>query len=511
MPLKMWRSLFNNRRRFMKPQFISHQEYQDFLIKNLPLHICISDQVLKSNLLKTVLKLWITDLSDITNDLSDTYSNHGPSPRDPSAMLRSYLLLLLLRPTLGITSWVDELKTNPTYAVISGFQPDDTPGVGTFYDFLSRLWNAESANTKSKLMQKRKRKKKKKPKKGQKQQTHKSGIVDRLINRYIRHGATKKDLSTDRLFDYFQSNFLKVSSDLGLLGDPKCFSVAGDGTPFETSRYLRSKSTCDCFSKGITKCSHPRIYSQPDCNSGWDSSREKYYNGYSLYMISACDSFHDLPLYPRLNPASRHDSVSFLFTLRDFLQRNSIYNVDRILLDAAHDAKVIYKILDIENIEPFIDLNPRTKNNYSNESDIKISDNGTPICSMGFDMKPNGFDKAYNRIKWRCPKAKGNTINCESPCSKAKYGRTFHTFPKDDLRLFTKTPRSSKQWKEVYKRRSSVERSNKREKVDYQLEAGRHRSTKMHTIRLYTIMMCQHIDAWYAELHEHYDLADIFS
>jgi hypothetical protein len=45
-----------------------------------------------------------------------------------------------------------------------------------------------------------------------------------------------------------------------------------------------------------------------------------------------------------------------------------------------------------------------------------------------------------------------------------------------------------------------VERSNKREKIDYKLEAGRHRSTKMWQIRLFGIMMCQHLDAWYQSI-----------
>lgn len=63
--------------------------------------------------------------------------------------------------------------------------------------------------------------------------------------------------------------------------------------------------------------------------------------------------------------------------------------------------------------------------------------------------------------------------------------------------MFPKTSRQSEQWKSIYKRRTTVERSNKREKVDYKLEAVRHRSTKMWTIRLYAIMMCQHMDAWY--------------
>ncbi|MEC0147286.1 hypothetical protein [Paenibacillus alginolyticus] len=77
--------------------------------------------------------------------------------------------------------------------------------------------------------------------------------------------------------------------------------VAGDGTPAETASWSRSKPTCDCHAQGLAKCNHLREYSQPDCNSGWDSSREKYYNGYHLYMLTAANSKHDLPLYPRFS------------------------------------------------------------------------------------------------------------------------------------------------------------------------------------------------------------------
>jgi len=65
-----------------------------------------------------------------------------------------------------------------------------------------------------------------------------------------------------------------------------------------------------------------------------------------------------------------------------------------------------------------------------------------------------------------------------------------------------KTPRSPDKWQLTYKRRTSVERSNKREKIDFHLEAGRHRSTKIWYIRIYCIMMCQHIDAWYSEQNQ---------
>lgn len=65
----------------------------------------------------------------------------------------------------------------------------------------------------------------------------------------------------------------------------------------------------------------------------------------------------------------------------------------------------------------------------------------------------------------------------------------------DNPRIFNIPPRDSKQWGKEYDRRTSVERSNKREKQDYKLDDGKHRSTKMWYCRLYGIMMCQHLDA----------------
>ena len=51
-------------------------------------------------------------------------------------------------------------------------------------------------------------------------------------------------------------------------------------------------------------------------------------------------------------------------------------------------------------------------------------------------------------------------------------------------------------WKQEYNARTSAERSGKREKLDFKLEDGRHRSTKMWYCRLCHILMLQHLDAW---------------
>jgi len=264
------------------------------------------------------------------------------------------------------------------HAILCGFAPDDIPGVGTFYDFFRRLWPAVDKNLKPKKQPKRKGKAKKGKKKGEKAPTTTPGRVKRLVEWMIRHTDKKTALPADRLFDFFQSQILAVSAKLGLLGDVSALSAAGDGTPVVTSAYPRSKPTCDCRARGIADCNHHRLYSQPDCNSGWDSSRERYFNGYHLYMISAADSKHDLPLYPRLQPASRHDAISLVMSTVEFKQRFTLGTVDKMLLDAAHDAESIYLLLAHQGMEPFIDLNARSKKNTTSNtaSDIRISPQG---------------------------------------------------------------------------------------------------------------------------------------
>jgi hypothetical protein len=115
----------------------------------------------------------------------------------------------------------------------------------------------------------------------------------------------------------------------------------------------------------------------------------------------------------------------------------------------------------------------------------------------------DGFNHSQNRHKWKCPMMKNRTTNtCPKPCSTAKYGRTLHTFGKDNPSLFPKTPRGPGKWNLIYKRRTTSERTNKRGKIDFKLKSGRHRSTKMWYIRIYGIITCQHMDAWYAHLKE---------
>ena len=65
-----------------------------------------------------------------------------------------------------------------------------------------------------------------------------------------------------------------------------------------------------------------------------------------------------------------------------------------------------------------------------------------------------------------------------------------------NIRLYTSPPRESDEWHLMYNKRTSSERCNKRIKLDYLLEAGKHHSTKFWYVRLYLIMMLIHMTSW---------------
>ena len=343
-----------------------------------------------------------------------------------------------------------------------------------------------------------KKKKVKKPKsKGAKADSIEKVTVAELLPELENTQFHLDEQPYDSLFKIYKKEFLDISVSMDLV-HPDSLALAGDGTPVVTSHRERKKRICDCKEKGIADCNCDRYFSQPDCDIGWDSSRDCFYHGYDLYML--VDSRSDLPMFGHFSCASKHDSHGFLhafFRMKSFLPD---FKVSKLLLDSAHDAMPYYEYCKREHITPFIDLNAKAGRPPVYKDDFTIDTDGVPICKAGFRMRRDGVEKAKGRTKFKCPKMNRIdgclTCTCEAPCSDAKYGRTVHLVIKDNPRLFNDPPRSSKEWKMEYNARTSVERSNKREKIDFKLESGRHRSTKMWYCRLYHILMLQHLDAW---------------
>lgn len=292
---------------------------------------------------------------------------------------------------------------------------------------------------------------------------------------------------------------LHNSAQLGLIS-LKSLALAGDGTPVYTSAQERKTRTCNCLENGIRDCKCNRIYHQPDCDIDWDSHRNRFYFGYDLYMLTSSDSKNDLPVFPFLSPASRHDSHSFLYNWFSMKEMLPEATVTKLLLDSAHDAMPYYDYCKANNITPFIDLNWKCGRPPVYKDEVSINSDGIPLCPKGFPMKQAAVESRKGRIKYRCPKitAKGGTphYTCDDPCSDAKYGRNVHLVLKDNPRLFNPPSCGSDEWRLEYNARTSAERCNKREKIDYKLEDGRYRSSMMLYCRLFAIMVYQHLDAW---------------
>lgn len=439
-------------------------------------------------------RFWHLDLSFTDEFMQDKYSRFGPKPRTPSCMQRSLLLSIAFK--IAITEWAAQLKLNPLFAILSGFEFGDTPGVGTFYDFLNRLWDSDSDNLSPHIKPVKKKKVKKPKQKGEKAESVEKVTVDQLFTRLESSVFSIDAEPYSSLFQIYRKEFLDKSVEKGLIS-PESLAISGDGTPVVTSARERKKRICDCANNGIFDCDCDRLFSQPDCDIGWDSSRDRFYHGYDLYMLVASDSESDLPIFPLLNKASMHDSHAFpetFFRMKSFLPE---FHVSKWLLDAAHDAMAYYVHCRKNGITPFIDLNKKRGIQVPYKNDFTIGEDGVPICRAGRRMHHDGSEPSKCRYKFRCPLAsRKHGCSCENPCSDSKYGRTVHVAMKDNPRLFNDPPRDSKEWKLEYNARTSSERCIKREKIDFKLEDGKHRSSKMWYCRLYHILMLQHLDAW---------------
>ncbi len=109
------------------PRVRTHKEYQEFIKKELAFRKIEVPLLFQD----VFVKLYQLDLSRVSLILKDRYSRRGTRGRDPQDMLRS-LLAMTLSGVPSIDEWVAFLRSFPSLAIISGFTPEDTPGVGTF-------------------------------------------------------------------------------------------------------------------------------------------------------------------------------------------------------------------------------------------------------------------------------------------------------------------------------------------------------------------------------------------
>jgi len=450
----------------------THAEYLHFISEAVA---SLNQSQLKKffSLSNSLDKLTSLNLDPVGQFLAPLYSNTGRPALNQPQILRSFILMLD-RGFTSLSNWVNELASDDLLALLIGCTPDRLPPLGSYFDFINRLWlqtpDLEKSGRKDLFPECKNKKPPSKPGKGKK-----------LPNRHP--GITKKIAAyakSEREFPFHYEKILQQlfsiiavvpSLELGLI--PDSATISGDGTCVHSHSSPYGHKLCKCSQNGIPSCHCDRHYSDPDASWGWDSDLNSYYFGHTLYMLS-CHNEHyqvDLPLHIRFLDARRHDSVSGIIALSEFRHLNTGITIQNLCFDSANDNYPTYELCKEWRIQPFIDLNDKTGPSPSIPGALSIDKDGTPLCPVGLRMVNWGYDPNRRRRKWRCPAACGkvDSCPCKDTCSTSPYGRCIYTKPDWDIRLYTPVPRGTDEYKKVYNHRTSSERINNRILNDYHL------------------------------------------
>lgn len=236
--------------------------------------------------------------------LNGLYSPVKRAPhRDPVSVSRSLTLMTLLRVS-SITNWVKETRSLPLLPILAGFEPNDAPGVGTYYDFFKRLIDGpytkpcEHKVKRSDFicgLHKRNFKSERSAKKDDFDPNHSKSetLADELL---AQASKPRPDGFSKILEDLLIRIGISPSIEQGLLKDLHNLTVSGDGSILKTAASSQGKPSCSCRSEKIYKCDHDRYYSSPTANWCHDAYRDCSIFGDRYYLLVAHQNGHDLPL-----------------------------------------------------------------------------------------------------------------------------------------------------------------------------------------------------------------------
>ena len=428
----------------------SHQEYLNFLHET-KVHLDSSQRTrLRLEFGAVREKLKLLDLDPVMEFLSAFYSPLGRPAKNQTQLLRSLVLMMMLGFS-SLTSWVQKLKADSLLSVLIG----------------CKLPNKHS------------------------------GITESVASYALSHEEFPFHYEA-RLQQLFRFAALIPSLKDGLFPTDG-LTLSGDGTCVHSHSSPYGHKVCCCLQNGITHCSCRRHFSDPDADWGWDSDKEVFYFGHTLYML--CSHNHDigvdLPLHIRFVNARRHDSVTAIVSLREFLSPNPDIPVRNPCLDSANDNYATHELCLKWRIRPFIGLNSNRGRPDSVPGSISIDKDGTPLCMAGFRMVNRGYCRQKHSRKWRCPLACGrvDSCTCREMCSSSAYGRCVYTKPEWDIRLYTPVPRGTDEYKGIYNNRTACERVNNRVLNDYHLHDMGIHTRKRYSFFTMIICICIHLDA----------------
>jgi len=123
---------------FMLKHWMSHDEYKKFASDNIS-KLDHSQKQRLEGFSNSYEKLLALNLDSVGEYMKPLYSNTGRPALNQPQIIRSFVLMLDFKYA-SIDKWVEILKSDSLFAVLIGCLPDSLPPLGSYYDFIDRLW-----------------------------------------------------------------------------------------------------------------------------------------------------------------------------------------------------------------------------------------------------------------------------------------------------------------------------------------------------------------------------------
>jgi transposase len=193
-------------------------------------------------------------------------------------------------------------------------------------------------------------------------------------------------------------------------------------------------------------------------------NKKIFWYGYKGHLAVDCESQYILVAL--FSSAHVNDGKMSIPLLKALAHRHPYLNIEHILADAGYDFDAVYEQIQQIGAKPLIDYNPR------NEAPIEGKDKDfKPVCKEGHSYVYDSFDPKYETLKYTSPK------ECAT-CPFLEQGECQSVFKikvESDIRKYTVPARGSHSYKDLYKKRTAVERVNAYLKAFFQLNNIRHR------------------------------------
>jgi len=213
--------------------------------------------------------------------------------------------------------------------------------------------------------------------------------------------------------------------------------------------------------------------------NAWEKIKSWF--GFRIHLI--VDADYELPVAYEVTKASTGEQPVMRELFLDLKKKHPkiVENCEHAMGDKGYDGTPLIQLLwDELKIKPVIDIK-----NMKKDKEPTWQFKTLDIQNVTYDYKGNvfchcpktgeirpmaygGFEEDRDALKYLCP-ARHYGISCHG-CSRCPLKSSFRIPLDEDRRVFTPIARSSYKWKELYKKRTSVERVNSRLDVSFGFE-----------------------------------------